>query len=801
MPNDSQCGVLGVIRGVGTQVFAAVPQAFTLSYDRMIQTPPRTNETPYQARSAIRRWRGIFAAGVLLTLVVVVLASMANSASVRRAYRNGTVIRHASDAQRALWLEESALRKFGLRKDASAAPLAREAQAAAEGHLRLLQSSADPGQRAMVDSVLSAVDAWQGAFAEPILATGTISVAIALESTDRFDEVSRLFDVFQTDAFVRSELLGQWQKRMDWSAFALILLTLGAAAWVIRRGALALERDVDRAHTQARQVKAQTAELQQQAMVLAEQAGQLEETTAELERRIEDADETNRRLEETTIFLDSAVASAPFGVAFLGRDLRLLRVNPAIAALSGRPVEAHPGLRLAEVLPGLGARVHPLLARVLRTGIAESDVVIEGDAGAEAPAHRRWNATCYPLRPRGQPPTGVGLMLVDVSARTQLEDQLRQAQKMEAVGRLAGGIAHDFNNVLTVIQSYGEMLAASIAADSPAHEEVEAIRGAADRAATLARKLLAFSRREVVVPRVVDANEIVAGIEGILRRLLKQGIELDIQRAAEPLLVRCDAGQLEQVIMNLAINAVDAMPQGGRLTLVLSADDERTDAEATESRPAAVISVRDTGSGMSAEIQRLLFEPFFTTKPAGQGTGLGLATGYAIVRGAGGTIRVRSVEKEGSAFDIILPRVPESEREPEARLSPSRGTVLPAGGETILLVEDEPAIRAALTRMLRGGGYRIIEASNGDEALRLADETTGAIDLLLTDVMMPGIGGKELVQRLLAIRPDTRVILMSGYTDDEDLRRDLGEARYVFLQKPFTAKKVAATVRALLDGG
>ena len=765
----------------------------------MIQAQPPTSEPSHEAASAIGRWQSVFAAGVLLTVVVVVLGFLASRASVHRADRNGTEIRHATDAQRALWLEESALRKFGLRRDTAAAPIARAARVDAKAHLQMLRLAVGPDQLPFVDSIIGAVAAWHVDFADATLASGTITLAMALAATDRFDEVSRLFDAFQIDAFSRSARLGQRQTRMDRSAFALILLTLVAAAWGFRRVALALEREVDRARSQARQLEAQTAELQQQAIVLEEQTAQLEETTAELEHRIEDVDETNRRLEETTVFLDSAVASAPFGIAFLGGDLRLLRVNPAIAALSGRPVEAHPGLALAEVLPGLGSRLQPLLARVLRTGVAESDVVVSEEVGAETPAHRHWNATCYPLRPRGLPLTGVGLMLVDVSARTQLEEQLRQAQKMEAVGRLAGGIAHDFNNVLTVIQSYGELLAASVAADSPAHEEIDAIRGATDRAATLARKLLAFSRRDVMVPRVVDANEIVSGIDGILRRLLKQGIELEIRRAAEPLLVRCDAGQLEQVIMNLAINAVDAMPHGGRLTLVLSGDDECMDADAAESRPAAVISVRDTGSGMSPAIQRLLFEPFFTTKPAGQGTGLGLATGYAIVRGAGGTIRVRSVEGEGSAFDIILPRLPETELEPKARLSPSRGAVTPEGGETILLVEDEPAIRAALTRMLRGGGYRIIEAANGGEALRLADETPGEIDLLLTDVMMPGIGGKELVQRLLAIRPKTRVILMSGYTDDEDLRRDLAEARYVFLQKPFTAKQVATTVRTLLD--
>ncbi|MCE9600975.1 MAG: response regulator [Gemmatimonadetes bacterium] len=765
----------------------------------MFETTPPDRVPTIEAAKDLRRWRGVFAAVVLLTSVVLVSGFLANQAAVRRVAQSGTVIRHASEAQRALWLEESALRGFGLRRDTAAAPRARAARSVAETHLGMLRAAAGHEQVPLVDSLIDAVAAWHVDFADAVLVTGSVTRDVAVAATDRFDEVSRLFDAFHTDAFSRSGVLRLRQARMDWSAFALILVTIGVAAWIFRGVALALEREVGRAHEQARQVEAQSAELQQQALVLEEQTGQLEETTAELEHRIDAADEANRRLEETTVFLDSAVASAPFGVAFLGSDLRLLRVNPAIAALSARPVEAHPGLTLTDLMPVLGPRLEPVLSRVLRTGVAESDVVVSGEVPASPNTPRRWNVTCYPLRPRGRPPTGVGVMLLDVSARSQLEEQLRQAQKMEAVGRLAGGIAHDFNNVLTVIQSYGEMLAANLDPSAPGHEEIEAIRGAADRAATLARKLLAFSRREVVVPRVVDVNEVVSGIEGILRRLLRQGVDLEIRLADEALLVRCDAGQLEQVIMNLSINAVDAMPRGGLLTIVLSGGDERLDAAATVTHPAVVVSVRDTGSGMSAEVQRLLFEPFFTTKPSGQGTGLGLATGYAIVRTAGGTIRVRSAENEGSVFDIILPRVGDSEREPESRLSPSRGTVLPEGGETILLVEDEPAIRSALSRMLRSGGYQVVEAANGGEALRLAEETAGAIDLLLTDVMMPGIGGKELVQRVLAIRPGTRVILMSGYTDDEDLRRDLGAARYVFLQKPFTAKKVAATVRALLD--
>ena len=764
--------------------------------------PPAAPPAPSSRRDVtegLRRWRGVFPFVVLLTLAIAATGFLTNRASVLRALRSGSVSRLAADAQRALWLEESALRRYGLRAESSAVPLAREARSDAAAQLRDLRAQAEDGQRARIDSIGQAVEGWQRAFADPILELGTLDAEIAMAATDRFDEVSRHFDLFQDDALARRERLSRIQTLVDWTTFALLLLTLAIAAVVFRRVAAALEREAERARAQAARLESQSAELQQQAQALEDQTTQLEETTAELEHRVEESDDANRRLEETSAFLDSAVESAPFGIAFFDRDVRFLRLNQAMGAISGMAAEAHFGLTPTDTLPVLGARLEPVLARVLRTGVAESDVLLDGEAPSAPGARRRWSATCYPLRSRGRPPIGVGVMLVDVSARSQLEDQLRQAQKMEAVGRLAGGIAHDFNNVLTVIQSYGELLAAGIDEGSPAREEIDAIRAAADRAATLARKLLAFSRREVVIPRVVDVNEVVVGMEGILRRLLRQGIDLQLELAPEALLVRCDSGQLEQVIMNLAINAVDAMPAGGQLRIVTSGAEVVLGADKTRPETAAVISVRDTGTGMSSEIQGLLFEPFFTTKPAGRGTGLGLATGYAIVRGAGGTIRVQSVEGQGSAFDIVLPRLGESEREPQSRLSPSRGLAMPGGGETILLVEDEPAIRSALSRMLRTAGYRILEAAHGGEALRVAGEESGTIDLLLTDVMMPGIGGKELVQRFLAIRPHTRVILMSGYTDDEALRRDLGEARYVFLQKPFTAKKVAAAVRELLD--
>ena len=284
----------------------------------------------------------------------------------------------------------------------------------------------------------------------------------------------------------------------------------------------------------------------------------------------------------------------------------------------------------------------------------------------------------------------------------------------------------------------------------------------------------------------------------MLGRLLRQGIELQVVVADEVLPVRADAGQIEQVVLNLVINAIHAMPEGGTVRVATRRLRDPGLAVASDGEGGS-FTVSDNGTGMTPEVQSRLFEPFFTTKPAGEGTGLGLATAYAIVRAADGVIRVESEAGAGSRFTVVLPLRSEAEREPDPRGSPLAGVPMAREGETILLVEDEPAIRQALKRVLTANGYRVIEASNGGEALRRAEAEPGVIDLMLTDVMMPGIGGKELVKRLLATRPRTRVILMSGYTDDDLLRRDLGSARFVFLQKPFAAREAVAAVRALLD--
>jgi PAS domain S-box-containing protein len=390
----------------------------------------------------------------------------------------------------------------------------------------------------------------------------------------------------------------------------------------------------------------------------------------------------------------------------------------------------------------------------------------------------------------------------DITERRALEEQLRQAQKMEAVGRLAGGVAHDFNNLLTVISGYGAMLRGEFPPGAVARADVDEILAAAHRAGGLTRQLLAFSRRQVLQPRVVDLNQAVSATAGMLRRVIGEDITLQTELAPNVWPVHADPGQLEQVVMNLAVNARDAMPEGGTLRL-RTANVTVSEAAALERAglvpgPYAALAVEDTGTGIDPAVLPHLFEPFFTTKGPGKGTGLGLATVYGIVKQSGGDVDVDSTPGRGSRFTIYLPRY---EGEPDAESTPARPAP-PRGTETILLVEDDASVRTAMRRMLERLGYRVLEAADGAQALQRhaeADACGDRIDLVLTDVVMPEQGGRALGERLAARWPALRVLYMSGYTDDEILRRGLVVPGAGFLEKPFTPERLAEVVRRALD--
>jgi two-component system, cell cycle sensor histidine kinase and response regulator CckA len=391
-------------------------------------------------------------------------------------------------------------------------------------------------------------------------------------------------------------------------------------------------------------------------------------------------------------------------------------------------------------------------------------------------------------------------VLRDVTEGRQLEAQFRQAQKMEPLGRLAGGVAHDFNNLLNVITGYGELLARSLPEGSPSRQRTDHILKAADRAAGLTRQLLAFSRRQVLQPRVFDLNAEVSDTARLLERLIGENIQLNLRLDARLGRLKADPSQIDQALMNLAVNARDAMPRGGTITIeTRNADlDEHYAREHLGAKPGpyVLLEVTDTGVGMDADTQRHIFEPFFTTKPKGKGTGLGLATVYGVVKQSGGYIWVQSQPGRGTRFQIFLPRVEEPLAVPPAA-GAQAATV--RGGETVLLVEDEELLRRMTREVLEQSGYHVLEAANGDEAIRISRSYPGTIQVMLTDVVMPGLSGPELSRVLASVRPRMKVLYVSGYPDDASVPAVRPADGTDFLQKPFTPAALEQRLRQLLD--
>jgi PAS domain S-box-containing protein len=431
-----------------------------------------------------------------------------------------------------------------------------------------------------------------------------------------------------------------------------------------------------------------------------------------------------------------------------------------------------------------GESIHEVEGRRLRKDGTEIDVTI----------------SAAPVRDREGEVRGIVALVADASDRHRLETELRQSQRLEAVGRLAGGIAHDFNNLLTAISGYGELALAKLGDEPGARHDIEEMKRAADRAASLTHQLLAFSRRQVLQPTVLDLNTVVGEMHDMLGRLIGDHIEL--RTALTPALVRtrADVGQVEQVVVNLAINARDAMPGGGRLTI------ETFDADLTDewaalrvgALPGAYVglAVSDTGTGMDGATRQRVFEPFFTTKAPGEGTGLGLATVYGIVKQSGGYVSVYSEPGRGSSFKVYLPR---TDAEPEPVQAAAEPAAPAPGSETILLVEDEAVVRALVQEMLETHGYQVLEAENGARAIEVAAAHDGPIDLLLTDVVMPGMSGREAAEIISAERPGLRVLYTSGYTQNAIASQGTLDEGVAFIEKPFTLGGLSQKVRQVLD--
>ncbi|HEY7586461.1 MAG TPA: PAS domain S-box protein [Candidatus Deferrimicrobiaceae bacterium] len=506
-------------------------------------------------------------------------------------------------------------------------------------------------------------------------------------------------------------------------------------------------------------------------------------------------------LRESNETLRALIQASPLAIVTFDPRGHILMWNPAAERMFG--------WRADEVL----GRPHPIVPEDKREEFrAFRDIAMRGEAftGVEVRRLKKDGSpidisiSTAPLRGADGAISGIMSIITDVTERKiteealrKSEEQLLQAQKMEAVGRLAGGIAHDFNNLLTAVTGYSELLLARIGERDPMWKELEEIRRAGVRAASLTRQLLAFSRRQVLQVKVLDLNAVVSGLESMLRRLIGEDIEL-IAVAGEDLgRVRADQGQIEQVIMNLVVNARDAMRDGGRIT-IRTGDVHLDETEAGRLGAVAgsyvVVSVGDNGSGMNEEVRLHLFEPFFTTKE--DGTGLGLATAYGIVRQSGGHIRVDSEPGRGSTFEVYLPRV---EGKPESMETHADYIPSSDGRETVLVVEDEEMVRELVCEVLRKNGYTVLEAQDGEEALRVSGGHRGPIHLLVTDMVMPRMRGNDLAERLVPLRPEMKVLYMSGYTGGQVFGAGGMGAGQAFMQKPFGPAALAKTVRRLLD--
>jgi nitrogen-specific signal transduction histidine kinase len=393
---------------------------------------------------------------------------------------------------------------------------------------------------------------------------------------------------------------------------------------------------------------------------------------------------------------------------------------------------------------------------------------------------------------------GFTLVSRDITEQMRIAEERMQSQKLEVIGRLAGSVAHDFNNLLTIVSGFTDLLLQSMGSDETNRLYLDEITKAANQAASLTQQLLAFGRRQLLQPRVVDINDIVVTMETMLRRLMGENIELSIRLEASPGSIRADAVQIQQAILNLVINARDAMPKGGRISIT-TGNVQDAAAVGSEAPPGQMVSlvVEDTGEGMDAQTLDRIFEPFFTTKDVGKGSGLGLATVDGIVAQSGGRIRVTSAPNEGTTFTILLPSTSDLPLGASAAEPP---TASPTGSETVLLAEDEPALRRLSRRVLAQFGYTVLEAPDGEEALRLAEAYHGPIHLVLTDVVMPRLNGRDLAERVLVRHPEAKILFMSGYTDDAVVQHGVLTQEVTLLRKPFTPYALAARVRDVLDG-
>ncbi|MGK2961952.1 MAG: ATP-binding protein [Gemmatimonadaceae bacterium] len=750
-----------------------------------------------------------------------------NSKSVSWVLESERIGRVATEARALAFERNAAIRGYLLSRHQISLVPEFTARVALHSRLDLLGeiTAGDPAHQDRARAIEAAVERWERGWAFPVLAQGaaaSVDTGIEPAGKELFDSVRSAFDSFlAADERMRARGL-LLRSRLQTGTITAVLMELalliGVLVWLGRRTFVHAREVLQQRKT----LEAQTEDLEQQAATLEEQAVQLEEQNDEAMKVAQSLESANRDLEasiarledvesiaqraksrheEAQGLLDFVLTNSPVGVALFDRDLRFIRVNTVMASITGKPVEGHPGRLLHDVTSeDLADSIEPMLGRVLETGTPVTNVPVSTSSESDRFAERHLLCSFFPVSLPGRT-VGVGAVILETTQYRLLEEQLLQAQKMEAVGRLAGGVAHDFNNMLTAIRSYSELLIVDMEPESQAFADMTEVINAAERATVLTKKLLAFSRQQVLRPALVDLNTAIDGIRNMLGQIAGKNIDLVCKLSPDLWTVRADPTEIERVITNLVLNAHDAMPEGGRLVIETSnvdIDDEYAETHAdTQPGSYAMISVTDTGTGMTKEVREKVFEPFFTTKEKGKGTGLGLPSVYGIVKQSGGFVWVYSEPGRGTTFKIYLPRAIEEEK--QASVNTPRGN-RQVGAETILLVEDDDEVRNVALRILRRNGYRVLEASNGADALKVCEAEGSAVDLVVTDIVMPEMGGSELAEKIRETQPDARILFTSGFTEDAAVRQSFLKPGEAFIEKPFTPATLAKKARQVLDG-
>jgi len=765
-------------------------------------------------RAVVRRLFGLgllALGGVIATLSLIAIVQLVSRSEILQG-RQVTLL--ARDVNTLLIDRQAGVRGYLLTTDTTGLASGIASRAQLNASLDSLRSVTgdDPAWQGRIDRLRRLVGRWDTSFVDPELAAagrGDFDSArrIAAQSTALTDSAR------QTSADLVARAVSRLRERdrsmvaVRWASAGTLLLEIIGLFLIMRRmrsRLLAQAEEVfqqqEHLEMQATQLEEQQAELEQQMAALQQMTGDLESSNAELGSALDAAAaagealrERDAELRRTNARLGALFEAAPLAVCAVDAQGVVRQWNPAAQRMFGWTAAQAVGQRLP-MFPGSGEL--PVLNGDTRAVKTDVPGVATRSDGSTFEVSMSWGPV------DDDPANGYVVTFADMTDRKRLEAQLMQAQKMEAVGRLAGGVAHDFNNMLTAIKSYSQLLLQDVAADDARHKDIQEIDLAADRAARLTRQLLAFSRQQMLQPRVLDVNQTVSELEKMLQRLLLKDITLSTRLAPELHAVRADAGQLEQVIVNLVVNARDAMPDGGRLTVrtqnvTIDAASAR-EGWSFEVRPGAyvLISVTDTGLGMDEATKSRIFEPFFTTKDRHKGTGLGLSTVYGIVKQSGGYIRVISAPGEGSTFEVFLP-VADGAASPAGQ--PQRPQTS-GGSETVLVVEDDDGIRAVIKRILERAGHRVLEAMNGAEALRICDASGDSIDLVLSDIAMPEMQGPDLARRIRELHPHMAMLLMSGYAESASQQEGFLTDGVEFLGKPFSPDALTRKIRHILDG-